>query len=319
MNPPRVTMRRASSRLRLSRKNGFALLLVLFLTILLTVMVAGFASKTSTAARLARSRADNIRLLAAASSAVEESKARLWQRLASSENPQPIHAPPLPERTSGNGIAVRIEYEDEAGKLPINDFASAPPATTKELLLSLARLFDKLDLDNSTRLATAVKDFIDKDSDGLSERRAKNSEIFHASELVAAYGFSFETLYYVRQEGLPPAADCISTWHTGAVNVNSASPVVFASIAPRLTSTEIEAIMAARAEAPFISIEDLRARVTASDEATAQLTDKVKFSSDTFTLRVEARKGSIFRRIKAVVSVESGGAHTLYVEEGWDF
>ncbi|MCD6404494.1 MAG: general secretion pathway protein GspK [Planctomycetes bacterium] len=302
------------------RRGGFALILVLFLSLLLTVAVGAFATRTMTARRLARSRAESTQLLFAARAGVEEAKAVLWQRAASAEEDEPGNlAPPASLNLNLSGVAVFVEFEDEAGKLPVNDFASAGPRRRKALALALARAFDILDLGNSTSLATAVRDYIDKDSEGSGESGARNGPVFHTSELIAAKGMTTETLYTARHEGCPAAAVCLSAWHHGKVNVNSASKVVLRSLAPCLTKREVEAIIAARCEQPFSSGEDFGSRTNVSEDARSQLLSEAGFGSDTFTLRVEARRGTFVRRVKAVVWVEQPAAHTLYFGEGWDF
>ncbi len=306
--------------MRKRRRSAFALILVLFLSLLLAVAAGAFATKTMTAKRLARSRAESIRLLFAARAGIEEAKALLWRRAVSVKEDKPGNlAPPDPLDLNIGGAAVSVEFEDEAGKLPVNDFASAGPARRKALALVLARAFDILDLGNSTSLATAVRDYIDKDSEGSGESGARNGPVFHISELIGAKGMTAETLYTARREGCPAAAMCLSVWHHGKVNINTASKVVLESLAPRLTDREIEAIIAARSKQPFSSSVDFDGRTNISKDAHNQLLGECGFGSDMFTLRVEAGRGSFVRRVKAVIWVEQAAAHTLFFGEGWDF
>jgi len=315
-------------------RRGFALLLVLFLSILLTVGLLGFVSETNTAARLARSRADSWRLLFAARSALEESKARLWRQLRSSEETKALLSAPPPEERSIDGVSLRLYYEDEAGKLPVNGFAGRRPGAGgparggaggsarlggKELVLALARLFDRLDLDDSTRLASTTRDFIDPDSEGLRESGARDAPIYHLSQLFSAEGFSRQKLYAPQREGLPAAADCLSAWNDGAVNINTAPWVVLESLSPGLTDEQLEAIIEARSESPFRSGSDFRDRAGVSGEAAEALLGAGRFECGVFTIFVEARIEAMIRRLKAVVSVEQVGAKTLYVEESWQF
>lgn len=321
------------------RRRGFALLVVLFVVVLLSVALAGYSMKVTFAHQLARSRAQTWKLLFAVRAAVEESKAKLWrQAYGPPEVEEEVMGPPPPgaplmlgDETEGllrvapepavlnlEGVEVTVWFEDEAGKLPVNTFAK-PGAEPRALALALARLFDTLDLRNSTSLATSLRDFIDPDRQGSKERGALNHEIFHISELAAARDWDMEALYMSADEETPAAADCLSTWHTGRVNINSAKPVVLSSLAPRLTRSEIEGIIAARAETAFSSADDLKARVAIAADARTQLDESVGFTTDTFTLYVEARAGGYLRRVKAVIWLEPGGGHTLYFAEGWDF
>lgn len=321
---------------RRRRRGGFALIVVLFLVILLAVTVGGYSMRISTAHQAARARAGSWKLFFAARSAVEDAKARLWRQVYGTEetgewdNPQggggardggqrALRRAPEAEITSFEGVEVKVWYEDEAGKLPVNDFAGGHAKRSKDLAQVLARLFEKLDLRSSTSLAVAVRDYIDPDGDGRYERGAKNSELFHISELVAARGFDLETLYFAQSDDLPAAVDCLSEWHRGAVNVNSATGEVLFALAPRLTTAEINGIIAARAKGPFESTEDLTRRVDIAGDAAVQLSESIGFSTDTLTLYVQARSGGFLRRVKAVIWIEPEAAHTMYFAQGWDY
>jgi type II secretory pathway component PulK len=319
---------------------------VLFLVILLAVTAGGYSMKMTTAHQVTRSRARSWKLLFASRAAVEELKARLWLQayggevvaeamareaeidvVVTEEIPRPITsqgqegllAAPLAWKGDIGGVSVEVFFEDEAGKVPINDFAAGSPERSKALALILARLFDSIDLSNSTTLASTIRDFIDTDGEGNRERGARNARIFHISELLAARGFDFDTVYLPRREEFPSAAQCLSTWHTGRININSASATVLAAIAPRLTRSELGAIIVAREERPFASAGDFTARLSISGDAQAQLLEQVGFGTDTLTLYVEARAGSSVRRTKAVIWLESAEVHTLYFGEGWEF
>lgn len=288
--------------------------------------------KITTALQVSRARAESWRLLFAARSAVEECKANLWQQAygaawATGEAVEPVEgqagqglfAAPEPWKTEYGGVAVEVFFEDEAGKVPINDLYGSSPERSKALSLVLARLFDELDLPNPTSFASVIRDFIDSDDDGTRETGARNERIFHLGELLAARGADFDTLYVPRREEHPSAAQCLSTWHTGPVNVNGAPAAVLAALAPRLTASEISEIIVLREERPFSSVDDFRQRLSLSGDVQEQLLENAAFGTDTLSLYVEARAGAFVRRVKAVVWVQSAKAHTLYFGEGWDF
>ena len=177
------------------RRGGFALVVVLFIVVMMAVMVASFSMRTSGSYRLARSRAASWRMYYAARAAAEEAKAKLWQQFVAAKEAGAIKAPPENEEYTVGGVKVSIVYEDEAGKLPINGFAAGDDAKRKDLALILARLFDELSVPNSTSVATAVRDFVDEDGDGLRESGAKNDALFDICELLAVRGLSAEDLY----------------------------------------------------------------------------------------------------------------------------
>lgn len=217
------------------------------------------------------------------------------------------------------GVEVSVYFEDEAGKVPVNRFATLDAAGGKELSLVVARLFDELDLPGSTSLATALRDFVDTDSSGSRESGAKNAPLVHPSELLAAKGFDEDALHVAHRDGVPAMVDCLSVWHVGQVNLNSAPAVVLSALAPRLTDDEIGRIIESRLEKPFDSADDLKSRLSISADAETQLLADAAFETEMLTLYVEARRGPNARRVRAVVWIEPAGGHTLYIEEGWDF
>lgn len=305
---------------RRGRRSGFALLIVLFVTILLAVSVAGYALGTRTSRGMAAARAESVRLLFAARGAVEESKAVLWRQYVDGDDngDAGIWMPPEPLDINIGGVFVRVYFEDEAAKIPINDFATGENARRSSLARALARLFKELGLPNSTSLAASVRDFIGGDKERLTGGSGAK-RLFHVSELAGVKGFDAGGLYNVGREGVPSAASCMSTFHRGRVNVNTASRLVLSCVAPRLTAGELDGIIAAREERVLAGGEDFGRRVGISEEAGEQLSKEVCFASDVFTLRVEARSGAFFRRVTAVVRLDSSAAHTLYFGEGWDF
>jgi len=299
-------------------RGGFALVMVLFLVVLLAVVVAGLSLKASGAYRLARSRDVSWRLYYASRAALEEQKAALWRELISNKGAGQLYAAPKDSSSTIDGVEVKIAYEDEAGKFPINDFASPDATRRKDLTLALARLLDDLKIPGSTSLATAARDFIDTDGDGPKESGAKNGPLFDASELLALQGLEPDMLYKVPYGSeLPSLAACVTTWHNGKINLNGAPGPVIKAFSPRLTDAEVKAIIAARAERPFTAADDFQKRSGVSNEAAAELLKAGQFTSDTFSVKLEARDGAFARRMQAVVWLESSAAHTLYVRDGW--
>ncbi len=302
------------------RDGGFALVLVLILVVILSAVVFAVSIRTSGGYRLARSRTESWRLYFAGVSAIEEAKAAVRRdAMTGTQGTRGfIYGLPRRRETDVDGVKVTVDFADEAGKIPVNNFVTLNDAGQKELALDLARLFDLLSLPGSTSLATALRDFVDTDSEGQRESAAKNAALFHPSELLAMQGFDYRTLYEPAREGMPAAADILTTFYTGKVNVNTAAPVVLLALEPSLTEADVQTIIAARDERPFTAAADLATRSGLSSEGSAMLARKTGFTTDTLTLYVEAREGAFVRRLRAVVWVESSSAHTIYIQDGWD-
>lgn len=229
-----------------------------------------------------------------------------------------IYTVPEPLETEVDGVSVTVTFIDEAGKFPLNGFASGDETSQKELALGLARLFELLSLPNSTSLAGTLRDYIDLDKEGQREAGSRNIALFHLSQLAAAPGVDYKTIFLPNREGLPAASELLSVWHTGKVNVNTADRWVLRALAPTLTETDAAAIIAAREQRPFRSGEELTRRAGIPGDVAAVLARKVAFTTDTLTLRVEARYGEYARRIEAVVWVDSSTGHTLFLRDGWE-
>jgi type II secretory pathway component PulK len=312
----RKTDRAAVAARRGAKREGFALVLVLFLVVLMSVTVAALTVRASGGYRLAQSRAIGWKLYYASRAAIEEAKAKMWRDAMTPKKVPGILAPPEPMKLDEDGVSVTIEFEDEAGKIAVNNLVSADDAKKQEMINTLARLFADLDLPSSTGLATSARDFISEEKDASKRTSGKHAALFDISELAGAKGFSMDTLFRPRSPNLPPAADCLTTWYTGNVNVNSASPIVLKALEPSLTDDDIKRIIAAREKEPFAGPEDL-ARSGAAAPAIVELVKKVTFTTDLLTFKVEARQGNFFRRIAAVVWFESSAAHTSYIRDGW--
>jgi len=302
---------------RSARREGFALVLVLFLVVLMSVTVAALTVRASGGYRLAQSRAVGWKLYYASRATIEEAKAKMWRDSMTPKKTPGILGPPEPMKFDENGVKVTIEFEDEAGKIAVNNMVSADDAKKQEMVNTLARLFSDLDLPSSTGLATSARDFISEEKDASKRTSGKHAALFDISELAGAKGFSMDVLFKPKSPNLPPVADCLTTWYTGNVNINSASPIVLKALVPSLTDDDIKKIIAAREKEPFTGPEDLAARSGAAGPAVAELTKQVTFTTDLLTFKVEARQGNFVRHIAAVVWFESSAAHTSYIRDGW--
>lgn len=301
-----------------AREDGFALLLVLFLLLLLTLVVGALTMRTAGAYRLAKSRAVGWQLYYASRSAMEEAKVKLWLDAYGRKGMTPgLNAPPRPMRLESDGVKVKVYFEDEAGKIPLNDFNAGEQAHTNDLGTVLSQMFETIGFQGSQSLAIGVRDYIDEDEQGLGENKAKNKPLYDVCELTMVKGFTPALLYRPQKEGRLPASMCLSTWHTGAININTAPAEVLAALGPKLTEGDLRRIMAERRLRPFTSVEDFNNRCGLSAEAVNAITKLGGFNTDTLTLKVEARLGSYVRRMQAVVFLESSRAHTLYIRDGW--
>jgi general secretion pathway protein K len=232
--------------MRLGSSRGIALISVLWITGLLAVIAASFASSTRTEARLARNLVANAKAEAIADGGVHRAvlglldpdPATVWRA------DRTVYAMAL-----GEG-EVQIEIEDEDGKIDLN---GAPP----ELL---AGLLGALGLEAGE--AEAMADYRDEDSepepqgaedpDYLAAGRtagAADRPFATESELLNVLGMS-QVLY----EEMRPYV----TVYSGAEGVDpTRAPRLVLEALPGMTPELLEALLAAGPEVdPYLAIED---------------------------------------------------------------
>ena len=220
--------------------------------------------------------------------------------------PWAIPLPPAP--VDGGTVEGRIE--DAQARLNLNAIAGADAASAVARD-RLALLFERRGLDPG--LVDAVADAIDADAvprergaeDAAYEARhavAPNAPLARAGELAAVRGFT--PALYARV-----AADVVALPADAGVNVNTAPAEVLAVALPSLDSEAIAAIVAARRERPYTTLEDFRAR-TARGTATADTTG-LSVGSRHFLVTVVARQGHAVARAQALVARSDGQRSTV--------
>jgi general secretion pathway protein K len=289
--------------MRLGSSRGIALLSVLWITGLLAVIAASFASSTRTEARLARHQIANAKAEALADGAVHRAVLGLLE-------PNPERGwradRTLRQLSLGEG-RVEIAIEDEDGKIDLN---AAPPAL-------LAGLFGALGLDPAAAqaLAARIVDYRDPDSDpepdgaedpdyqaqGLAAGAA-DRELVSAGELRNVAGITRE-LYELM---LPHV-----TIHSGAEGVDPvrASRVVLEAL-PGITPELVEQLLKAGNDFdPFVDLAD--------EALLGQLELYLLPTRDAiFTIRALARTddGGSFLR-EAVIELDGGPEQPFLVLE----
>lgn len=132
------------------RPGGFALLAVLWGTVLLGLLAANLGTAARTEARLSRNLADRARAVAAVDGAVRLTVAELQAA------PTALRRDGTPRTVSVGGVAVSVIVSEAGGLVDLN---AAPPV----LLVALFRAAGA-DAERAARLADAVIDWRDADS-----------------------------------------------------------------------------------------------------------------------------------------------------------
>lgn len=178
--------------------------------------------------------------------------------------------------------------------------------------------------------ADRILDYVDGDSKGAFEARARNDRLFNPEELLRIEGITPEIVYggSVSGEDKKGLAAFVTTWPfapaqgapVGVINVNTASSEVLQSLADEVTPGVAAAILAGRVAAGpdgrpqgLKSLEDLKKLsgmpAAVFDAIAPQLTVK----SSTFEIRVRSRVGSLEKAWVYVVrrTTSQGGGVTL--------
>jgi general secretion pathway protein K len=121
---------------------------------------------------------------------------------------------------------------------------------------------------------------------------AANAPLMRTAELVAVKGVSPVALAAVAPwlAALPPGTP---------VNVNTAPPEVLAAIVVNLTGDALNAFVAGRAQKPFTTIAEFRARLP--EGTTLRGEEALAVKSGLFMVTVEARQGTTRSRARALV------------------
>jgi general secretion pathway protein K len=228
---------------------GLALLSVLWITGLLAVMAASFASSTRTEARLARNQEENAKAEALADAGIHRAALRLLDL-----DPETAWRPRRSVYGFGLGEGeVQVQIEDEDGKIDLN---GAPLELLSGLLVALG-----LSEPEAQAMADRIGDFRDPDNEpeplgaedpayleaGLG-RGAADRPFGAESELLRVLGMTRELYELVRPN---------VTVHSGADGVDpTRAPLPVLQALPGMSPALLEALLAAAAAPdPLLALE----------------------------------------------------------------
>jgi general secretion pathway protein K len=236
--------------MRLGSSRGIALISVLWITGLLAVIAASFASSTRTEARLARNLVANAKAEAIADGGVHRAvlglldpdPATVWRA------DRTVYAIAL-----GEGEA-QIEIEDEDGKIDLN---GAPPELLAGLLGALG-----LEAGEAEATAARIADYRDEDNEP-EPQGAEDPEYLAAGRTAGAADRAFASesellnvlgMSQVLYEEMRPYV----TVYSGAEGVDpTRAPRLVLEALPGMTPELLEALLAAGPEVdPYLAIED---------------------------------------------------------------
>ena len=217
--------------------------------------------------------------------------------------------PPLPLP----GGYISGELHDEQGKINVNGLVVGnqfDPLTRKRI----ERLFSLLELDLT--LVQAIIDWIDPDVEAIPPNGAEddyytgleqpylaaNQAMSHISELRLVRGFDQE-IY----NAVSPYLTALPT--TTAININSAEPIVIATLSPEIGIDSAESIVSERDEEAFSSLQEFIAHPLIKGKRVN--TEALSVQSSFFSLRSNVKIGNSF--IKAISTIHRVDSNNLSV------
>lgn len=314
------------------RERGVALVVVLWVVLVLSLLIGGFAFTMHVETQLQSYHRKALKADALTRSGLELARLALQQ---DAQGPDAdITAPNQAWVTNRNWFVehelgegkIWVTITDEESKLPLNRLTPG----------QWRRLLDLLGVDpaDADVIADSVADWIDDNDlhmlNGAEDEyyeslvppyRAKNAPVDHVEELLLVRGVTKELMYGVvgdeEEETIPGLVDLLTTTTSGRINVNTASAIVLKA-ALGLDDLQLESILTRRPgpdgewgtddDQPFRNLGEFYALLgNLTDEVRNQLNEWLTVRSTHFTVRVTAEVAGVRRTARAIVSVGDGG------------
>lgn len=203
----------------------------------------------------------------------------------------------------------------------VNDKGEPAPAAVAQLR-RLVRL-----LRHPPETADRILDYIDSDTRGNFENRARNERLHGIDELLKVEGLAPEVLYGGKRDGeerkgimefltvwpRPQAAAEGQPPSSSLVNVNTTSAEILESLSDKMTVQLAEGIVEFRNRAganglpqPYNKPEDVKQAPGMSDEVYASIADRLTVKAETFEIKVRSSVGNVEKSWVYVVRRSSG-------------
>jgi len=312
---------------RFRDNRGIAIVIVLWVVIVLSLLISGFAFTMHVETQLASYARKELKAEMLARSGVEVARMQLILGALSPTN-SGIDALNQDWSTNellyvdhelGDGI-FNVKVTDEESRIPINrvtdvqlkrvfGLLGADPADGDVITDSI---LDWIDTDDLTRLNGAESDYYQSLSPPY---RAKNAPLDRVEELLLIRGVTPELYHGTPATETDPARpgleDVFTTISSGTINVNTASAIVLQAVVG-LDDTQVQAVLARRDGAdgipgteddlPFHSADEFFAAVGNLDPVTKQTAQAfVTVTSSFFTVKSTGEVGGVKRTILATL------------------
>ena len=264
-NKPQIRPTMPITSMKAESQRGVALLTILLLVVSITVVAGAMLASQKIAIRRSGLLFDQNQLLQDinAGQQLAVTLIRADAKLNNTDSAQDIWAQPIPPYTLG-GHSIGIELRDEGSRFNINNLYHSG-AVDNAALAVFQRLLTQLNLE--PEIAIAVLDYQDADSevyqDGGDEnvvyaqqsnrgadQKLYNQALLSIDQLAEVKGVNTQVLATLR-----PYITAVPYYLP--ININTASPVLLASLVEGASSQQMQSIVELRAKQAFGSIDDV--------------------------------------------------------------
>ena len=264
-NKPRIRPTMPTISMKADSQRGVALLTILLLVVSITVVAGAMLASQKIAIRRSGLLFDQNQLLQDinAGQQLAVTLIRADAKLNDTDSEQDIWAQPIPPYTLG-GHSIDIELRDEGSRFNINNLYHNGAVDTAALAV-FQRLLTQLNLEPDT--AVAILDYQDADSEVYQDGGDENVVYAQQSNRGADTALPNQALLSIDQLAEVKGVDAqvlatLRPYITAVpyylpININTASPVLFAALVEGASSQQMQSIVELRAKQAFSSVDDV--------------------------------------------------------------
>ncbi len=264
-NKPRIRPTMPTISMKADSQRGVALLTILLLVVSITVVAGAMLASQKIAIRRSGLLFDQNQLLQDinAGQQLAVTLIRADAKLNDTDSEQDIWAQPIPPYTLG-GHSIDIELRDEGSRFNINNLYHNGAVDTAALAV-FQRLLTQLNLEPD--IAVAALDYQDADSEVYQDGGDENVVYAQQSNRGADTALPNQALLSIDQLAEVKGVDAqvlatLRPYITAVpyylpININTASPVLFAALVEGASSQQMQSIIELRAKQAFSSVDDV--------------------------------------------------------------
>ena len=264
-NKPRIRPTMPTISMKADSQRGVALLTILLLVVSITVVAGAMLASQKIAIRRSGLLFDQNQLLQDinAGQQLAVTLIRADAKLNDTDSAQDIWAQPIPPYTLG-GHSIGIELRDEGSRFNINNLYHNGAVDTAALAV-FQRLLTQLNLEPD--IAVAALDYQDADSEVYQDGGDENVVYAQQSNRGADTALPNQALLSIDQLAEVKGVDAqvlatLRPYITAVpyylpININTASPVLFAALVEGASSQQMQSIVELRAKQAFSSVDDV--------------------------------------------------------------